>query len=80
MYILKFTFKKPIKLCYLLFFYYFQAAKGKQATKGQKQIVAENKSTLQFYRNMALIANAIYFLSSFFLFDIFTFKQMVIIL
>ncbi|XP_065226029.1 transmembrane protein 208 [Planococcus citri] len=51
------------------------AAKGKQATKGQKQIVAENKSTLQFYRNMALIANALYLVSGFFFFDILTFKQ-----
>ncbi|XP_005177083.1 transmembrane protein 208 [Musca domestica] len=28
--------------------------KGKQGTKGAKQIVEENKSTLVFYRNMAL--------------------------
>ncbi|XP_059609261.1 transmembrane protein 208 [Phlebotomus argentipes] len=30
--------------------------KGKQATKGAKQIVEENAATLKFYRNMALIA------------------------
>ncbi|XP_037950111.1 transmembrane protein 208 [Teleopsis dalmanni] len=42
--------------------------KGKQATKGAKQIVEENKSTLTFYRNMGLgsaaasiIVNAIFF-------------------
>uniref|UniRef100_A0A0K8U2Q1 Transmembrane protein 208 n=2 Tax=Bactrocera latifrons TaxID=174628 RepID=A0A0K8U2Q1_BACLA len=28
--------------------------KGKQGTKGAKQIVEENKATLKFYRNMAL--------------------------
>ncbi|XP_060535336.1 transmembrane protein 208 [Cylas formicarius] len=33
--------------------------KGKQGTKGAKQIVEENQSTLKFYRNMALIANAL---------------------
>ncbi|XP_023709151.1 transmembrane protein 208 isoform X2 [Cryptotermes secundus] len=34
--------------------------KGKQATKGQKQIVEENAATLSFYRNMVFIANGIY--------------------
>ncbi|XP_050295845.1 transmembrane protein 208 [Anthonomus grandis grandis] len=29
----------------------------KQATKGSKQIVEDNKATLSFYRNMAMIAN-----------------------
>ncbi|CAG9771010.1 unnamed protein product [Ceutorhynchus assimilis] len=33
--------------------------KGKQATKGAKQIVEENQATLVFYRNMAMIANAL---------------------
>ncbi|KAB0792303.1 hypothetical protein PPYR_14262 [Photinus pyralis] len=32
--------------------------KGKQATKGAKQIVEENVSTLNFYRNMAIASNA----------------------
>ncbi|KAK4873496.1 hypothetical protein RN001_015525 [Aquatica leii] len=32
--------------------------KGKQGTKGAKQIVEENASTLKFYRNMAIGANA----------------------
>jgi hypothetical protein len=38
----------------------FQPQKGKQATKGQKQIVEENAATLYFYRNMVFIANGIY--------------------
>lgn len=33
--------------------------KGKQGTKGAKQIVEENVTTLKFYRNMAIIANAV---------------------
>jgi len=33
--------------------------KGKQGTKGAKQIVEENVSTLKFYRNMAMGANAL---------------------
>uniref|UniRef100_A0A1B6DIC2 Transmembrane protein 208 n=1 Tax=Clastoptera arizonana TaxID=38151 RepID=A0A1B6DIC2_9HEMI len=36
--------------------------KGKKATKGQKQIVEENKSTLTWFRNMILGANGIYYL------------------
>uniref|UniRef100_A0A1B6LD37 Transmembrane protein 208 n=1 Tax=Graphocephala atropunctata TaxID=36148 RepID=A0A1B6LD37_9HEMI len=35
--------------------------KGKQGTKGQKQIVEENSETLKFYLRMALIANGIYY-------------------
>ncbi|GFT62917.1 transmembrane protein 208 [Nephila pilipes] len=34
--------------------------KGKQGTKGQKQIVEENKQTLQFYIIMAISAEVIY--------------------
>ncbi|XP_067012322.1 transmembrane protein 208 [Anabrus simplex] len=34
--------------------------KGKQGTKGQKQILEENQATLNFYRNMVFIANGIY--------------------
>ncbi|KAK7068481.1 hypothetical protein SK128_006108 [Halocaridina rubra] len=37
------------------------ASKGKQATKGQKQILQENTDTLNFYRNMILGAAGIYF-------------------
>ncbi|XP_044272361.1 transmembrane protein 208 [Tribolium madens] len=33
--------------------------KGKQGTKGAKQIVEENVSTLNFYRNMAIVSNAL---------------------
>lgn len=35
--------------------------KGKQGTKGQKQIVEENAETLKFYLRMALAANAVYY-------------------
>ncbi|CAG0900987.1 unnamed protein product [Darwinula stevensoni] len=34
--------------------------KGKQATKGQKQILQENAETLKFYRNMIIGSNSIY--------------------
>ncbi|UYV62788.1 TMEM208 [Cordylochernes scorpioides] len=34
--------------------------KGKQGTKGQKQIYEENKSTIKFYMLMSLIAEGIY--------------------
>lgn len=40
--------------------YLFQTKKVKEGTKGQKQIVTENQETLKFYRNMAVIATAIY--------------------
>ncbi|KAJ8976904.1 hypothetical protein NQ317_014075 [Molorchus minor] len=33
--------------------------KGKQGTKGAKQIIEENVTTLNFYRNMAIGANAL---------------------
>lgn len=33
--------------------------KGKQGTKGAKQILEENQATLSFYRNMAMISNAL---------------------
>ncbi|KAL8616402.1 hypothetical protein ACOMHN_032256 [Nucella lapillus] len=47
--------------------------KGKQGTRGQKQIVEENKSTLVFYRNILLAVNAIYFTVFFvFFWDYFT--------
>lgn len=35
----------------------------KKATRGQKQIVEENKATITFYRNMSLIAVVVYFIS-----------------
>ncbi|XKL63813.1 hypothetical protein PGB90_006177 [Kerria lacca] len=53
--------------------------KGKQGTKGQKQIVTENKSTLQFYRNMALIASSLYLLAVYYFHNLFTFKQISLI-
>jgi len=36
--------------------------KGKQGTKGAKQIVEENRTTLQFYRNMMMSAAIMYVL------------------
>lgn len=40
--------------------YQFQPQqKGKQGTKGAKQIVEENVTTLNFYRNMAIFSNAL---------------------
>lgn len=39
-----------------------QPHKAKQGTKGQKQIVEENVSTLKFYRNMALGVNIVYYI------------------
>ncbi|XP_013098100.1 transmembrane protein 208 [Stomoxys calcitrans] len=44
--------------------------KGKQGTKGAKQIVEENKSTLVFYRNMAFGCAAASLLVNFLLFEI----------
>ncbi|CAG2053884.1 unnamed protein product [Timema podura] len=38
----------------------YNPQKGKQGTKGQKQILDENIATLNFYRNMVFIANGIY--------------------
>ena len=35
--------------------------KGKEGTRGAKQIASENIETIQFYRNMILGANGIYF-------------------
>lgn len=46
---------------------YFQAPKGKQGTKGQKQILQENAETLAFYRNMILVSSGVYALVAFFL-------------
>lgn len=43
--------------------------KGKQGTKGAKQIVEENSATLKFYRNMAAGGSVIYLLVTFLLFE-----------
>ena len=39
----------------------FAKKKGKQGTRGEKQIAKENLETISFYRNMILGANGIYF-------------------
>jgi len=44
--------------------------KGKQGTKGAKQIVEENKTTLSFYRNMTFGSIGLTFLTSFIFFEI----------
>lgn len=44
--------------------------KGKQGTKGAKQIVEENKTTLAFYRNMAIGCAVPAVLLSFLVFEI----------
>ncbi|XP_033755458.1 transmembrane protein 208-like [Pecten maximus] len=47
--------------------------KGKPLTKGQKQIVEENKKTLQFYQYILLGVNGVYWLLQYWLFwDSFT--------
>ncbi|KAJ8303614.1 hypothetical protein KUTeg_020010 [Tegillarca granosa] len=51
--------------------------KGKQGTKGQKQIVEENKSTLNFYFYIVTGVNVVYFaLSYLFFWETFTFGYM----
>jgi SRP-independent targeting protein 2/TMEM208 len=57
---------------------YFQPQKGKQGTKGQKQIYEENIATLSFYRNIALGATGSYALVTVIFFDIFTTLNIVI--
>lgn len=54
---------KTVKACLkeVGIFFFAQTKKGKVATKGAKQIVDENQSTLKFYTNMALGAMGIYF-------------------
>ncbi|XP_076469962.1 transmembrane protein 208-like isoform X2 [Babylonia areolata] len=42
--------------------------KGKQGTRGQKQIVEENKATLSFYRYILIAVNAVFFSVYFLLF------------
>uniref|UniRef100_A0A1L8D9J9 Transmembrane protein 208 n=1 Tax=Nyssomyia neivai TaxID=330878 RepID=A0A1L8D9J9_9DIPT len=46
--------------------------KGKQGTKGAKQIVEENAATLKFYRNMALISQGVHLMVMFLLQDSYT--------
>lgn len=58
-------------------FYDFQPQKGKQGTKGQKQIYEENIATLSFYRNIALGATGSYSLVTVIFFDIFTTSNIV---
>uniref|UniRef100_A0A0K8S4R6 Transmembrane protein 208 n=2 Tax=Lygus hesperus TaxID=30085 RepID=A0A0K8S4R6_LYGHE len=47
--------------------------KGKEGTKGQKQIVEENQDTLKFYRMMVLGANGIFIAVTLIFFDLFSF-------
>ncbi|BES98563.1 Protein of unknown function (DUF788) [Nesidiocoris tenuis] len=47
--------------------------KGKEGTKGQKQIVEENNETLKFYRLMVLGSNAIFIAVTLIFFDLFSF-------
>jgi len=51
--------------------------KGKQATKGAKQIVEENAATLSFYRNMMFGSYALYFTLGKLLGDGFDFSHIV---
>ncbi|XP_014243910.1 transmembrane protein 208 [Cimex lectularius] len=51
--------------------------KGKQGTKGQKQIVEENAETMNFYRTMVLGATGIYLAVMFIFFEFFTFFNIV---
>ena len=39
----------------------FAKKKGKEGTRGAKQVAKENMETVAFYRNMILGANGIYF-------------------
>lgn len=56
-------------LCHWHFEFCFQTKKVKVATKGAKQIVEENASTLNFYRNMIFGAVAIHLTLTFLLFE-----------
>uniref|UniRef100_A0A8D8DYQ7 Transmembrane protein 208 n=1 Tax=Culex pipiens TaxID=7175 RepID=A0A8D8DYQ7_CULPI len=47
------------------FDYCYVSSKGKQATKGNKQVIEENVATLKFYRNMCIIFSFICILFSF---------------
>jgi hypothetical protein len=49
----------------------FAKKKGKELTRGSKQIAKENAETINFYRNMILGANGAYFLVNIFFKNIF---------
>lgn len=56
-----------------------KANKGKQATRGEKQIIEENKSTINFYFRILLISNLAYLAIRYFIFwESFTLKYMVL--
>lgn len=46
-----------------------KAQKGKQGTKGAKQIVEENAGTLKFYQYMAAGSTTIFFIMNFLFFE-----------
>lgn len=52
--------------------------KGKEGTKGQKQILEENVATLNFYRNMVFGANGIYLILTFLLGDFFSLQSILL--
>ncbi|XP_055600011.1 transmembrane protein 208 [Uranotaenia lowii] len=52
------------------------ASKGKQATKGNKQIIEENVATLKFYRNMSLGSSVFFLLVTCIFFEPFAALQM----
>ncbi|XP_053692602.1 transmembrane protein 208 [Sabethes cyaneus] len=56
------------------------ASKGKQGTKGSKQIMVENCATLKFYRNMCLGTTAFCLLAQYFFIESFGVLQMVMML
>lgn len=58
-------------LYFIGFILHFQPQqKGKQGTKGAKQIAEENVATLKFYRNLAAGGTAVFLAVTFLLFDL----------
>ncbi|KAF4513868.1 UNVERIFIED_CONTAM: hypothetical protein B566_EDAN017195 [Ephemera danica] len=53
--------------------------KGKQGTKGQKQILEENQATLSFYRNLVLGFHVMYILWTTIFYDIFTLQSILLV-
>lgn len=53
----------------LVFIYSSKVQKGKQGTKGAKQIVEENAATLKFYQYMAAGSTTIFFVMNFLFFE-----------
>lgn len=47
-----------------LFLYFQKVQKGKQGTRGAKQIVDENAATLKFYQYMAAGSTAMFFITN----------------